>query len=500
MIVHTMVRPSIAYTIVVSPASDPPVSAGPDVHLCPVSLPHLTATSAGSVTSYTWSDGTNTHSGATMDSQSSHYYSLYSHRGLYEWMRSDRSGDSLQKSTPGVTAFPPVSTICSTSDTVQITAIGTNAASYQWFPAAGLTCTTCPSPRISPTASTTYSVVAYDSAGCPSDTFHVTVNLNSPPPLQSCSVIYATPGGTGTGSQSSPANLPTALGLAQCNNATIKLAIGTYTIDYPITNIGSYTTIEGGFDPANNWIKNSTPGATTIYRSALNMEGQGTNNARIAIHLLAQAVHQAHQAQEEQRGAGNPNTGCNLSGAAGGAGGAGTAGTAGTSAPSTGPASPGTNTTFFNVAGQSGSGTNGGLGATGGYGGGGSFGIYLVNNGTSGNITDCNIVQNNAGTGGAGGTGQPGTAGTAGTAGVTSSGSCSPHGAGGTGGAGGNGGNGGNGQPGANGVSAEIISNGIVPNYVSGGVSTTIVTGINNPAAFNLAAQPTIYAANIHVR
>ena len=56
---------SLAYTVVVTPASNPPVSAGPDVTLCAGQSTTLTATSTGSVTNYTWSDGTTTHSGAT---------------------------------------------------------------------------------------------------------------------------------------------------------------------------------------------------------------------------------------------------------------------------------------------------------------------------------------------------------------------------------------------------------------------------------------------------
>lgn len=276
---------SIAYTIVVAPTSDPPVDAGTDVHLCQGQSTTLTATSAGSVTSYTWSDGTSTHSGATW-TVSPAVTTVYTVTAVYaNGCQLTDQVTVFRNPKPTVTAFPPISTICSTSDTVQITAIATNAASYNWFPSAGLTCTTCQNPKASPTISTTYSVIALDADGCGSDTFSVRVNLNSPPPVQSCSVIYATTTGTGSGSQNSPTNLPNALALAQCNNAVIKLAIGTYTVDYPIANIGSYTTIEGGFDPANNWIKSSLPGATTIFRSNLNMEGSGNTKRLVAVYL-----------------------------------------------------------------------------------------------------------------------------------------------------------------------------------------------------------------------
>ena len=65
------------------------------------------------------------------------------------------------------------------------------------------------------------------------------------------------------------------------NNAVIKMSIGTYTIDSALTDIGNYATIEGGFDPANNWQKTSQPGATTIHRTANNVNGTG-NTKRIS--------------------------------------------------------------------------------------------------------------------------------------------------------------------------------------------------------------------------
>jgi gliding motility-associated-like protein len=625
---------SIAYTIVVAPSSDPPVVASPDTTLCPGQSVNLNATSAGSVTSYTWSDGANTHSGATWTVAPAHT-TVYTVTAIYTngCQLTDQAVVRMDV-PPTVSAFPLLSTLCSTSDTVQLSAFSNDpTATFVWAPAAGLTCTTCANPLASPTASTTYSLMAKDSAGCTSPTVSVTVALAPPPPSQSCSVIYASSTGTGSGTQNNPAGLQAAIDSAACNNALIKMAIGTYTIDNPITNITSYTTLEGGFDPANNWQKTSQPGATIIYRSALNMEGLGTDNARIVaiymngnnyflfqdltiqtancpalaatdssgysnyvLHLTNCSNYNLVRCQIQPgtatngragytapgtgsapgtpgtggTGGGGAGTGCNQHGGAGtagtaastgasgggaggggngsgcnffgcgvnassgGAGGAGGAGTAGANAPATAPAAPGTTTTFFNVAGQAASGTNGtgggggggggggqlgtdctcsisgnasggkggnggagGLAGTGGYGGGGCFGIYLFNNGAGGSIVDCNIQANTAGTGGAGGAGQAAGAPTAPTAPGSSSGSCNPQSSGGWGGAGGAGGAGGNGQPGAPGVAAEILSNGTAPAYTAGGAATMITTGINNPAAFNLAAQTVIYAANI---
>ena len=277
---------SIAYTVIVAAANNPPVNAGPDVSLCPGASTTLTATSTGTVTSYTWSDGTTTHSGASWTVSPS-ATTIYTVSAVYA--NGCQATDQVvvkMDVAPTVTAFPTTSTICSTSDTIQLSAFGTNVAHYLWTPAAGLTCTTCANPKASPTATTVYSVSGVDSAGCPGPPVTVTVNLAPPPPVQSCAVIYATTTGTGNGSQASPTSLAGALIMAQCNNSLIKLGIGTYTIDNPITNVSSYTTIEGGFDPANNWIKTSTPGATTIHRSALNMESSTAYDKRIvAIYL-----------------------------------------------------------------------------------------------------------------------------------------------------------------------------------------------------------------------
>lgn len=52
--------------------------------------------------------------------------------------------------------------------------------SYQWSPATGLSCTTCPNPVATPVNTTTYSVEVIDANGC-KDTADVTVTVNSLP-------------------------------------------------------------------------------------------------------------------------------------------------------------------------------------------------------------------------------------------------------------------------------------------------------------------------------
>jgi hypothetical protein len=101
--------------------------------------------------------------------------------------------------------------------------------------------------------------------------------------VSSCTKIYVSPTGDSSalGTATDPTNLGEALRRSTCNNTLIKMAIGTYTIDHQL-DLKSYTIIEGGFDPANNWRKSSQQGATTIHRTAL--DPLGVPNA---YHLIA---------------------------------------------------------------------------------------------------------------------------------------------------------------------------------------------------------------------
>ncbi|MBS1624715.1 MAG: gliding motility-associated C-terminal domain-containing protein [Bacteroidetes bacterium] len=275
---------SQAFTVNVAAANNPPVDAGPDTTLCPGQTTTLHASTTGSVTSYVWSDGTTTHTGQNW-SVNPAVTTIYTVTANYT--NGCQLTDQVvvtRDNPPAVSAFPVNSTICSNADSIQLTAFASGNVTYTWSPVAGLSCSACPNPKASPPATTTYTVVAVDAAHCPSAPFTVTVNLAPPPPVQSCSVIYATTTGTGNGSQASPASLAGAIALAQCNNALIKLGTGTYNIDNPISTISSYTTIEGGFDPV-TWVKTSTAGATTIHRSALNMEGTTQDKRLVAIYM-----------------------------------------------------------------------------------------------------------------------------------------------------------------------------------------------------------------------
>lgn len=280
-----------SFTIIVMPCPKPPTNAGPDLVLCPnesATLNGSTTAPPNEIQSYTWSDGVNTHNGQTWTVNPAQT-TVYTFSVTYTdgCIKTDQVL-VRRSSTPTVSVFPTNATLCAGAS-IQLTATTNSAVRVQWFPSAGLSCDTCKVTVASPSSSTNYKVVAYNADNCPSDSATVNIISSPPPPPQSCQVIYATPTGTGSGSMSSPTNLAGAIAKAQCNNAIIKLATGTYTIDNPITNITSYTTIEGGHDPT-TWAKSSTPGATTIYRSALNMEGTTDAEKRIvAIYMNSQA-------------------------------------------------------------------------------------------------------------------------------------------------------------------------------------------------------------------
>lgn len=79
---------------------------------------------------------------------------------------------------PDVVAIPDQA-ICSL-DNVQLSVTG--AVSYQWSPAAGLSCTACDDPIASPTQTTTYTVTGTGANGC-TNTDEVTVSLYAQPPV-----------------------------------------------------------------------------------------------------------------------------------------------------------------------------------------------------------------------------------------------------------------------------------------------------------------------------
>jgi len=117
----------------------------------------------------------------------------------------------------------------------------------------------------------TYTVTATTSVGCTGDNIPTsTVSLASAGGGSNCNVYYVN-SVSGAGdclTKSTPGSLTTALGLAVCNNGIIQMQTGIYTFTDKV-NVGSYVTIEGGFNSTFT-IKTSnmaSGSATTIQRS-----------------------------------------------------------------------------------------------------------------------------------------------------------------------------------------------------------------------------------------
>ncbi|PSR04110.1 MAG: hypothetical protein BRD50_04475, partial [Bacteroidetes bacterium SW_11_45_7] len=274
---------NFTYTVNVIPNPNPPVTASNDTTICEGDSTQLNASSnfSGNI-NYQWEPAnglscTNCPNPVASPSLST----VYTVTGTYpdSCTSTDQVAVSINN-TPSVTVFPNNASICTGSD-VALNASSSQTGIFEWS-----NDSTGSSITVSPTTDTFYTVTAYDSLGCPSEPDTAFVNLNPPPPAQVCNNIYVTKGGSGNGlSPGSPTNLADALAMAQCNSTTIKMATGTYTTDTAITNITSYMTIEGGYQPANNWQKTSNPGATTIHRTNANPEGPPEARRIVGIYL-----------------------------------------------------------------------------------------------------------------------------------------------------------------------------------------------------------------------
>ncbi|MCB9197326.1 MAG: gliding motility-associated C-terminal domain-containing protein [Flavobacteriales bacterium] len=270
------------FEINVNPSPDPPVNAGPDQNICLGESTTINATTVGTGATFSWSPAT----GLSCSNCQNPTVTVTSNQ-IYTVTASYPSGCSQTDQvainvapSPSVSVFPANISICSGGSAL-LTANSATATSYSWSPG-GMTGATV---NVNPASTTTYTVTATNNFGCTANATS-TVTVSPPPPTEVCNNIYVTPTGNGSGdSPTDPTNLASALLMSQCNNATVKMAIGTYTINNPITDILGYTTLEGGYDPGNNWTKTSQPGATTIYRTNLNPEGPANAQRLVAIYM-----------------------------------------------------------------------------------------------------------------------------------------------------------------------------------------------------------------------
>ncbi len=90
---------------------------------------------------------------------------------------------------------------------------------------------------------------------------------------QECNIIYVTPTGASSGTAgtiANPASIDYAFTLVSPTNSQLWLAVGNYTIANNLPMISGIT-MEGGFDPANNWQKTNSL-QTVIFRDSSNID------------------------------------------------------------------------------------------------------------------------------------------------------------------------------------------------------------------------------------
>jgi gliding motility-associated-like protein len=288
-----------SYTVVVQGNPNPPVDAGPDVAICAGETTPLSATSTASpaiIDYFEWSPssglsttlGQNTVAGPAITT---------TYTATLHYTDGCASTDDVivtVNEAASADVSPATADVCAGAGFVLTGVTDQTGMTIEWFDP---TMTSLGSGTISGNTST-ISVSVPGTPGTYTYTYQVThpltgcVNtatadlvVGSPPPLASCVNIYASPTGTAgaAGTQADPTSLAEALNRAACNDAVLKLAIGTYNIDNPLF-LGSFLTIEGGFDPGNAWEKTSTPGATTINRTTANPEGPVNGQRLVAFY------------------------------------------------------------------------------------------------------------------------------------------------------------------------------------------------------------------------
>jgi hypothetical protein len=286
------------YEITVIANPNPPVNAGADVSICEGQSTTLTATTGaapGIISSFTWTPSNglsspNTASTSASPSATTNYTVTLNYTdGCFS---TDQVTVAIN-TAPVAIIFPETANVCSGASFMLSGSTDVAGMNFQWF---NPSMVSLGSGTVSGTGSTlsvtvpsaagsyVYTLVVTNPiTGCTA-TDVTTLIVGSPPALPSCVNIYATPTGNAAsqGTQADPTTLANALTIAQCNNAVIKLAIGTYNIANPLT-LSSFVTIEGGFNPA-TWEKSSLAGATTINRTNASPEGPANGQRLVAFY------------------------------------------------------------------------------------------------------------------------------------------------------------------------------------------------------------------------
>lgn len=274
-----------AYNINVIPSTHT-LTAGTATTICPGVQVPLTATASAGYTNFYWTPNLNIASSTALNTTATP-----SSTTTYLANAEYPDGCTLSQPVaitvnpnPAISVSPRNSLTCN-GNSVTINAVANiTGTTFAWSNGGSGSSIT-----VTPAATTTYYVTATAPTGCQSvDSATVVIPTAA---LNVCNVLYASPTGTATalGSKADPLTLDAAIVQAACFGTVIKMAVGTYTIDNPITTLTNNLTLEGGFDPANGWKKTSLAGATKIFRSNLNVEdAAGLAPRLVAIHAIGQ--------------------------------------------------------------------------------------------------------------------------------------------------------------------------------------------------------------------
>ncbi|MFT6280502.1 MAG: gliding motility-associated-like protein [Salibacteraceae bacterium] len=288
---------SAVYTVNVIPNPNDPVIASPDLIICAGETVLLTATTTStSGSTYQWTplNGLSTPSSASTNATPTSTTSYTVELTYTDGCSSQDFVTVTIANDPTANAFPNNADACGGGNFLLSGLTDQTSNNFEWFDPSlsslGSGTVTGAQSTLNitvPTATGTYLyilVVTNPVTGCQSaDTVYLTVG--NPPVLPSCVNIYVstTASAAGAGTQADPTSLLQGLSMAACNNAVIKLATGTYNISNPIS-IGSFSTLEGGFNQGSGWIKTSQPGATTINRTTANPEGAVNAQRLVAMY------------------------------------------------------------------------------------------------------------------------------------------------------------------------------------------------------------------------
>ena len=243
--------------------------------------------SATNATAYAWSTGANTQNATDNPTSSTRYYVTVSNTTTVNNPQtnssvtntcSDISSASITAHpSPTVAIQPGYVRLCGgTNVTLSTVVSNCDNCSYSWSSGEH-----APEISVAPSATTTYQVTVSTPLGCTGETDVVVevIDVNS---MNECNVVYVDVNGDGSGmTPSDPTNIISALRMSECSGAIIRMAEGTYEIDYPL-DLVSNVTIEGGyFDNFNK--KTSRAGATTIRRTNTYALGSANSPAVVAV-------------------------------------------------------------------------------------------------------------------------------------------------------------------------------------------------------------------------